>query len=52
MLRLVIRLLDAMSTSEPTTATGRIQHDAVDAAAGELRAGEPARLSATEERES
>ncbi len=35
--RLVIRLLDAMSTSEPTTATGRIQRDAVDSAAKELR---------------
>ncbi len=34
--RLVIRLLDAMSTSEPTTATGRIQRDAVVSAAEEL----------------
>ncbi len=35
---LVVRLLDAMSTSEPTTATGRIQRDAVRSAADELEA--------------
>ncbi len=38
LLRLVVRLLDAMSTGgTPTTATGRIQRDAVDSAATELR---------------
>ncbi len=34
--RLIVRLLDGMSTSEPTTATGRIQRDAVAHAAREL----------------
>ena len=41
--RLVVRLLDAMSTREPTTATGRMQRDAVSSAAQELAAAEPAR---------
>lgn len=40
LLRLVVRLLDAMSTSEPTTATGRIQRDAVNSAVQELCAKE------------
>ena len=38
--RLLLRMLDAMSTSEPTTATGRIQRDAVSSAAEELRTRE------------